>query len=324
MQIFRIQSENDLKNLDSKAEIFSHGCVLALGFFDGVHKAHRKLINEARSASMELNIPLVIFTFSSKSSSLKPYQKRLLTDSEKLTELNSLGTDATLIFDFDLIKNIEADAFVREILVNKLNTHTAFCGFNFRFGKNAAGNTSVLENKMRELGRNTVIVPELKENGVEISSSAIRALLEEKKLYSAARLLGKPFFADGKVLHGLGLGKKLGFPTVNLDFGEEKLALQNGVYFTAVKFDGKIYPAITNFGVCPTFDERGVHAETFIFNFSKDLYNADIRLYFIEFLRDEIKFSSQNDLIMQINVDKNRALQLSKEIKWQEIGLNLP
>ena len=156
-----------------------------------------------------------------------------------------------------------------------------------------------------------------------MSSSAIREMLSQKRLDEAAALLGKPFFADGKVSHGLGLGKKLGFPTVNLEFTAEKFTLPSGVYFTAVKIKDSLYASITNLGVCPTFDEREIHAETFIFDFDEDIYDKEIRLYFIEFIRDEIRFSSKNDLIMQINIDINKALELAKEKKWQEIGQNL-
>lgn len=322
MQFFEISSKEQLDALGKEYAVFKHGCILALGFFDGIHIAHRDLVHRARIEANEKSIPLVIFTFSAKSSSLKVGSPRLLTDKEKFFEFSELLADVVVSFDFELIKNIDAKTFITEILVNKLNTHTAFCGFNFRFGKNAEGNTALLEEKMKSLGRSTVTVPEFKENGILVSSSLIRDLLLDKKLRCAAKLLGKPFFADGLVSHGLGLGKKLGFPTVNLDLDKEKLALPSGVYFTAVKWNGSIYPAITNFGICPTFDEREIHSETFIFNFEGNLYGENIRLYFIEFIRDEIKFSSQNELITQINVDKNKALKLMEEIKWQEIGLS--
>ncbi len=322
MLIFTINSKKQLDALGRSYAVFEHGCILALGFFDGVHVAHRDLITRAKKLARIEDKPLVIFTFSSKSPSLKSESLRLLTDGEKERELESLGADIVLSFDFDLIRNVQADEFIKEILVSKLNTHTAVCGFNFRFGKNAEGDTALLEEKMNYLGRSAVIVPELTVNGAAVSSSEIRTLLLSGKLKEATRLIGKPFFAEGRVLHGLGLGKKLGFPTVNLDYDAKKINLQSGVYFTAVEWNGKLYPSVTNLGVCPTFDERDVHLETFIFDFSESLYGENIRLYFIEFIRGEIKFSSQNDLVMQINIDKNKALALKEEIKWQEIGLS--
>ena len=138
----------------------------------------------------------------------------------------------------------------------------------------------------------------------------------------AAKLLGKPYFLSGKVSHGLGLGKKLGIPTINLALDSERFILPSGVYATATAVDGKLFPSLTNVGVCPTFDERDNHAETFILNFDDDVYNKNVRIYFVEFLRDEKKFSSAEELVMQINVDRNKTLELFGDMKWQELGLN--
>lgn len=323
MQILPINSEKDLSELKEKAKLSVSGCVLALGFFDGVHIAHRAIIEKAGNEAKKLGIPLTVFTFSSSSKALKPEQVRLFTDSEKLDEFESLGADLTVIFDFDLIKNVSKDEFIDKILIEKLNTAVAVCGFNFRFGKGASGNAELLSKKMTERGRKTVTVAEYTENGNSVSSSVIREMLSENKLVSAARLLGKPFFIDGKVTHGLGLGKNLGFPTVNVEIPSEKFSLSNGVYLTAVEISDKLYTGITNVGSCPTFDERETHTETFILDFDDNIYQSKIRIYFIKFLRNEIKFSSAEELIMQINIDKNRALELKKEIQWQEIGLSL-
>ena len=323
MQVLTVRSESDLSKLDKNLPLIKKGCVVALGFFDGIHLAHRALIESAKKEAKKLNLPLTVFTFSQNNTSFKAEQPRLLTEEEKLSELSALGVDVSFVFDFDLIKDISADAFVEQILVTRLNTHTAFCGFNFKFGKNAGGDCATLQEEMKRLGRRAVVIDEYKERGTSLSSSVIRSLILDKKLREASRLLGKPFFLDGKVTHGLGLGKKLGIPTVNIPLKQEKLSLARGVYFTVTDVSGTLYPGITNVGTCPTFDEREVHTETFIFDFNDDLYNADIRIYFIDFLREEIKFSSKEELIMQINVDKARALTLKKEIKWLEIGLNL-
>lgn len=323
MQTLYVKNENDLSSLRRCSVILSQGCVTALGFFDGVHTAHRALIEKAKLEAEKLSLPLVIFTFSSDSVLLKSGQNRLLTDKERLSELESLGADLTLMFNFDFIKNLSAEEFIDEILVTNLNTHTAVCGFNFRFGKNASGDTAFLKSKLSSLGKETIILPEYKIGEASVSSSLIRSLLSKRELLRAARLLGKPFFVDGMVSHGLGLGRKLGIPTVNLDISREKLILEKGVYYTAVQISDKLYGGITNLGNCPTFEERETHAETFILNFDGEIYDENIRVYFISFIRDEIKFSSKEELIMQINIDKNRALSLEKEIQWQEIGLSL-
>ena len=322
MQIFSIKTDSDLNAFSENTKLSDSGCVCALGFFDGVHVAHRALISEAKKEAVRLSIPLVIFTFFSQSS-LKSGQKRLFTDEEKFTELEGLGADMVTVFNFDLIKNLSKDEFIEDILVQKLNTHTAVSGFNFRFGKGASGNAEYLEKRLAALNRRGIIIPEYKGGDGAVSSTAIKALLSENKLMESAFLLGKPYFIDGAVKHGLGLGKNLGFPTVNMDIPNEKFSLPNGVYYTVLELSGKLFEGLTNVGTCPTFEEREIHTETFILNFEGNVYDESIRLYFIEHLRGEIKFSSAEELIMQINVDKKRALELKKEIQWQEIGLNL-
>ena len=323
MQVFRFKSENDLIEFNKNAHPFSSGCVTALGFFDGMHVAHRTLINEAIKRAKVRNIPSVVLTFSADDVSFKTDKTRLFTDEEKLTELSKMGVDAAAVFDFSLIKGLSSDEFVKSILVGLLNTETALCGYNFRYGKAATGNSFTLDREMKSLGRSTVVLPEYTADGKLVSSSEIRDLLSQKKLREAAALLGKPFFTDGKVSHGLGLGKKLGIPTVNIDSSGGKLELPHGVYLTAAEISGRLYTSITNVGICPTFDERETHSETFIFDFGEEVYDENIRIYYIDFIREEIKFPSQKELIMQINIDINRAKELAKEIKWQEIGLSL-
>lgn len=323
MQIFRFRSENNLIEFNKSAHLLASGCVTALGFFDGLHVAHRTLIGEAIKLAKSESIPSVVLTFSADDVSYKADKTRLFTDEEKFAELSAMGVDLTVVFDFSLIKGLSADEFVEKILADLLNTKTALCGYNFRYGKNATGTSLSLENKMKSLGRHAVILPEYTKNKGTVSSSEIRDLLYRKKIREATDLLGKPFFTDGKVSHGLGLGKKLGIPTVNIDSSGGKLELPHGVYLTAAEISGRLYTSITNVGICPTFDERETHSETFIFDFGEEVYDENIRIYYIDFIREEIKFPSQKELIMQINIDINRAKELTKEIKWQEIGLSL-
>lgn len=322
MQVFSVKSEKDLLEFNKSTRILERGCTAALGFFDGVHAAHRTLISEAVKTAKKSDIPSLVLTFSAKNTTFKPDRTRLFTDGEKLSEISSLGVDITVVFDFEIIKDLSKDEFVDKILVGMLNVKTAFCGYNFRFGKSAAGNSEYLENKMRSLGRDTVVLDEYVNGGVSVSSTEVRALLSEKRLSEATALLGKPFFSDGKVSHGWGLGKKLGIPTVNVDWDGEKFVLPHGVYLSLIEISGRLYCGITNVGTCPTFDERKVHSETFIFDFDEEVYDENIRIYYVDFMRDEIKFPSQKELIMQINIDINRAKELSKEIKWQGIGLS--
>ena len=135
---------------------------------------------------------------------------------------------------------------------------------------------------------------------------------------AAREFLGMPYRIRAFVEHGNGVGKSLGFPTLNTPARH----LKNGVYRTATEIDGRLYPSLTNVGVCPTFEARTVHAETYIIDFSGDLYGKSVRIFFLDYLREEKAFSNEKELILQINVDKNRVISENGDMTWQEIGLS--
>ncbi len=298
------------------------GTVCALGFFDGMHKAHRALISQARERADELDIPLTVFTFSSSGGGFKPSARRILTDEERLHELESLCVDVAVICDFGAVRDLGAEEFVRDVLLGYMNTRVAVSGYNFRFGKGAAGNTELLCSLLPRAGAEAVVLPRYEEDGVTLSSTLIRELIASGDVRRAARFMGIPLCFNGTVSHGLGLGTGMGIPTVNTELDAEKLAPPRGVYFTAVKIDGVIWPALTNVGTCPTMGERAEHAETYILDFCGDLYGCEIRIFFIDRIRDERTFTSGEELVMQIKKDEERVRALAKETVWQEIGLS--
>jgi riboflavin kinase/FMN adenylyltransferase len=217
---------------------------------------------------------------------------------------------------------LAAENFVTDFLIRSLGAAVAVCGYNFKFGKGASGDSETLCKLMKSSGAEAEVVEEYKADGVPLSSTYIRTLLSERRIREAAKLLGKPYFISGMVSHGLGLGKKLGIPTVNVELPSGRFVLPAGVYATLTAIGDKLFPSLTNVGVCPTFNERQIHTETFILNFNDDVYNENIRIYFVDFLRNEKKFSNAEELLMQINVDKTKTLKLFGDIKWQELGLN--
>ena len=299
------------------------GCVAALGFFDGVHAAHRALINEAKATADKLNLPLAIFTFSEQSASFKPDAERLFTDSERLRIFEQLGVDFTVISDFSAVKNLTAEKFVSDILIAAMGVRVAVCGYNFRFGKNASAGVEELSAFMKKEGASAIVINEYLCDGTRVSSSEIRSLLKDKQILKAAKLLGQPYFMTGEVSHGLALGRKMGIPTVNVPLQEGRFKLPLGVYLTVCMIKGRAVFGLTNVGSCPTFGSREIHSETFLLDFSEEIYAEEIKIYFLHYIREEKKFSNAEELILQINVDKNKAIKLAGEIKWQEIGLNL-
>jgi riboflavin kinase/FMN adenylyltransferase len=299
---------------------YPQGAVYALGFFDGVHIAHRALISEAKKQADALSLPLGIFTFASEGVGIKPSVGRIYSTEEKLSVIESLGADFAIICDFSEVRNMSAEEFVG-LLSDKLLLKFGVCGFNFRFGKGAAADADFLKCALDKKGKGCLIIDEISHGGSSVSATLIRRLIESRQPMAAAELLGLPFFIVGEVVHGRGEGKGFGFPTVNTSFAEGALIPAVGVYLTAVERKGKIYTAITNVGSCPTFGERECHAETYIIDFDGDLYGESVRIYFIEYLRDEIVFGGAAELTAQLELDKAKAKSLATEELWHRIGL---
>lgn len=322
MQVIRITDSEDLNKIKENHVFSEHGSVVALGFFDGVHLAHRTLIAKAKDIAEQKKLRLVIFTFAGDDKLIKADSKRLFTDNEKLSLLEECGADLTVIANFTVFSGLAAENFVTDFLIRSLGAAVAVCGYNFKFGKGASGDSETLCKLMKSSGAEAEVVEEYNVDGVPLSSTYIRTLLSERRIREAAKLLGKPYFISGMVSHGLGLGKKLGIPTVNVELPSGRFVLPAGVYATVTAIGDKLFPSLTNVGVCPTFNERQIHTETFILNFNDDVYNENIRIYFVDFLRNEKKFSNAEELLMQINVDKTKTLKLFGDIKWQELGLN--
>lgn len=303
------------------AEYFDGGCVMALGFFDGVHLAHRHLLAVAKAAAIEHGLPLAVFTFSGESG-IKSLSVRLYTDEERLSLLEECGVDIAVVADFGSVSGISKEDFVLDVLVNTFGTRIAVCGYNFAFGKGAEGKVSYLKESLARSGAECIAVDEYTVDGEHISTTRIKELIAERNMESAARLLGMPYFISGRVEHGLGMGKKLGIPTVNTPLSEGARALPHGVYASAIICAGKAYHALTNVGECPTFGRREAHAETFIIDFDGDLYGDEVRIYLASFIRDERSFSSADELAAQIKLDTDKAMSLNLEELWQEIGRN--
>ncbi len=282
-------------------------CVLALGFFDGVHLGHRELLKQAKNKATELGLPLGVFTFAS-SGSIKSGALRIYGDDEKAHILSELSVDFVVFADFERLSVVSAEEFVRRVLTDELRARVAVAGFNYRFGKGASGDAEALSHLMAAMGAQALICEEYLLDGKTVSTTRIREALAAGNIKEAERLLGAPYRIAGKVCHGRGEGKRLGFPTLNTELKDGMLLPKRGVYHTAIKLDGKIYSSLTNVGTCPTFDPRAAHLETYILDFRGDLYDEDISIYFIDYLREERRFSSEKELIMQIIVDKNTIL----------------
>ena len=280
---------------------------VALGFFDGVHLAHRELISRTVAEAKLCGIKSAVFTFTSEGRQLKSSAARIYSTEEKLDIISSLGVDVAIVADFGAVCSMSADEFISDVLIGDLDAQTVFAGYNFRFGRGASGDAEALLRGMEANGRGAKILDEYDFSGTPLSSSRIRVALDAGELEPANEMLGAPYRLRAAVVHGRGEGRKMGIPTVNADIPDTRVMPKRGVYRTAVAIDGRLFSAITNVGTCPTFGERRLHAETYIIDFDGDLYGRELNVYFLGFLRDERVFASAKELTEQIERDKARA-----------------
>ena len=222
--------------------------------------------------------------------------------------------------DFDDIADLSAEDFVTRSLVGHFGARAVVAGYNFRFGKGARGNAEMLTRLMEENGGRAIVKDEITRDGRTISTTLIRSYLTEGRVDTARELLVTPYFISGRVESGNRVGKTLGFPTINIPLPEGGINLRRGVYLTAVKIGENLFKGLTNVGTCPTFNERKMHTETYILDYNSEIYGEEVKIFFLEFMRDEEKFESPDALKDEINKNINDAMKRSF-VTWQEIGL---
>lgn len=286
-------------------------CVFALGFFDGVHLGHQALLRECRSLADKLNCRAGVVTFLGHPDDVIRGQTTPLinTSADRSRLLRRFGMDTVIELPFDRqLRNMSYLTFFRMLLA-KYGAAGLVCGHDFRFGFRGEGNAEKLSNACREAGIPCVIVPEQKLDGITVSSTHIRRLIEVGEMEAAERFLGHRHFFTGTVVPGRRLGRTLGIPTANLVLPRGLLIPKFGVYICRAAVDGESYPAVTNVGRRPTVGGENVTVEPWILDFDGDLYGKELTLEFCKFLRAEIKFPSLADL--QAEIQKN-ALETRK------------
>lgn len=280
-------------------------CV-ALGLFDSVHKGHRAVISEAVSLAKEKGLDAVAFTFTNGAVSVKGV-KPVITDEQKEKMLLSLGVAKVVSEDFESVRELSAQDFFVKKLLRELGCGYIVCGYDFRFGKNASGDTSLLYELCEKYGVGLCVVDKVSQDGVTVSSTAIREYISDGEIEKANRLLGYSFCIESEVSHGRQLGREMSFPTANQPLDESVVLPKFGVYSSQLEIGGRLYDGITNVGVKPTVGSDRPVCETHILGFRGDLYGKTARLYLKRFIREEKKFSSVKELTMQIARDIEAA-----------------
>ena len=285
---------------------------VALGFFDGLHLGHQALLRRTIEQARTLGLSPALLTFdrSPREFVTGTPVPLLTTNEERRRTVEALfpGTEViTVPFDRAMM-TMPWEDFV-EMLANAYGARWLVAGHDFRFGHKNAGNADLLQKKAAALGLGCDIIPAVKLEGVTVSSTHIRALLERGDAEAAARFLGRPFAIAGLVRHGKRLGSsRLGAPTVNLVPDRRQLVPAFGVYAARGTVDGAVRPAVTNVGIRPTVDtDGGVTVESHLLEPAGELYGADCRVEFLKILRPERRFGSLDELREQIARDADTA-----------------
>jgi riboflavin kinase/FMN adenylyltransferase len=284
---------------------------LTLGVFDGLHLGHQLIMKTVVERAQATGAVPTVITF-------EPHPRALLhpesappllqTFDQKIEALGVLGIEQTIVIHFDkAFAQIRAEDFLRTVIADRLHAKEVYLGCGFAFGHGREGNIELLRTVSQSLGFFADEVPELRLRGRRVSSSRIRELLRQGKVNIARRMLGRPYGVEGRVVRGAERGATLGFPTANLH-PQNRVIPRNGVYVTATLIDGQWRRSVTNIGTRPTFgsvNESSV--ETFVMDWSGDLYGDVVRVRFLHRLREEKKFSSIDELKSQIERDVARA-----------------
>ena len=287
----------------------------AIGAFDGVHRGHRLILSRARAYAEENGLESAAVLFDPLPSQYfgrLGMNERILLPEEQTAMIRDQGIQRVITLPFTAeIADMPAEEFLT-MMQSRLHCRRLFMGDDFNIGRDRKGTAAFLAREGAAYGFSAEILPKEAFEGEAISSSRIRAALYAGELHEAAEMLGYPFFFSGKIIHGEARGRKLGFPTLNIPYPEEKVRVPNGVYAVYVTVDGKRYASVTNIGVRPTFDDeaRGLTVESFLLNAEGNFYGKAIKLELVEKLRDEIRFDSADALKAQISRDIDRALAI--------------
>lgn len=287
----------------------------ALGSFDGLHLGHRQVIGNTLSAP-GLRPAVITFQQNPSFSLQKKPVPLLTTNEQKLALLEKMGVEVVYLLPFDRIRDMEPEDFV-EALYRVCRIRALSCGFNFRFGKNGRGDAGLLKELCREKGIELSVTPPVSVAGETVSSTRIRACLEQGDVQQAGQLLGRPFGYDFEVTHGRQLGRTWGTPTINQPFPAGYVLPRFGVYASLVEVEGQKYYGVTNIGVKPTVGSDCALSETWIPEFSGNLYGKKVPVELLDFIRPERKFDSLDQLKNEILENGVLARKIA-EREWKD------
>ena len=299
-----------MKIIDLNKDKYKYNTGIVLGNFDGIHMGHQylieNLIDEAKKEELEPSI--LLFKNHTKTTINHSEDKiRLLTSNEqKLSILEKMGIKIvyTILFNEEIMK-LPAEEFVKEILVKKLNVRLVNIGFDYRFGHKAMGDSNYLKELGNKYGFRTNIINPIYIDGEIVSSTKIRNLIKMGEIKRANKFLGRPYSLVGNVIKGDQRGGKMGYPTANIGLSNNYVIPKIGVYESITLIDNREFKSLTNIGYNPTFNGKKLKIENYILDFNENIYGKTLEIRFIDFLRDDIKFHTVEELINKIGEDIN-------------------
>ena len=290
--------------------------MVTTGTFDGVHLGHRAVFDVMKAEAAKINGETVVVTFFPHPRFVLGLDvdslKFITTMERKISLMAQAGIDHLFIIEFTkAFSRNSSESFVTNYIINPFRPKKVIIGHDHHFGRNRHGSYELLLNLGAEYGFDVIQVAPLKINGITVSSTRVRDLLEEGSVAEANKLLGYEYSIKGMVVHGNGIGRTIGYPTANIEVGSEyKLIAANGVYACRVEYKGQIYGGMTNIGFRPTINQSSLTIEVNIFDFDKDIYDETITIYFVDRLRSEVKFNNLSALKTQLAKDKEQAREI--------------
>lgn len=291
------------------------GTAVGLGYFDGIHIGHQAVLTKALKYAEEKGLVPVVMLFDIHprkliSGNVPPM---LMSEKQKRIALQNMGFKV-VDFNFRKAMNYSPEEFVEKVLVDTLNAKMVSCGYDYHYGKGGKGSAETLKKELGERNIESVSLDPVFLGDEIVSSTKIRQLIKNGEIEKANAMLGKEFSYDPVVEKGDGLGRQLGFPTINQFFPQDFIVPKFGVYASKAKIDGKIYPAVTNIGVRPTVAKESMRSETCILDFSGNLYGKEVEIFLIKYLRDEMKFDSLSQLQKAVKNDMKNARKIYDEV----------
>lgn len=306
------------ENID-EINISEYTCV-TIGNFDGVHRGHQTLMKKAIEYSKQDGLRSVVFTFSNHPVNFfKPgYVKNIISLEDKKKILEKIGIDVLVNIPFcEKMTKISAEDYINNILIKKLHAKRIIVGHDFSFARKREGNIEILKSFESKYGYKLDVITPVILDKKRVSSTDIRTMISNGDVSGAKKLLGRYYAIEGEVIRARQIGRTIGFPTANIKYDNSMVLPEKGIYATIARLDDRVFCGATNIGTNPTVNGKKLSIETYILDFDEDIYGKNLRIEFVEKIREEIKFESKEELKHQLESDvdyvrKNYVKHLKK------------